>query len=325
MRKIIVFTIFLILGLSFFPFQSLALTVSPGKFVLSADPGDVIKKTMRVRNDLSETITFASYFERLEIRGGGEPVFIPEVKDLASWIQTNPEEITLEGGETGEIDITINVPANAEPGGHYAAIFWGNAPSKQEEGRVGISTRVAVLVILDVSGDVVESCEISDFKSAKKIFSHLPINFNYDLTGGGTVHQKPTGKVLIKNIFGQTKAILDANPSGDIVYPGMKRTFTTSNWQPEGGMPKIEGKGFFSELKREKAGFVLGFYRAQLSLEYGKNEIKTAKASFGFWVLPWRILLISVLILAILLLIFTKGIKKYNQWVIKRARGGYRV
>ena len=320
MKKITIFTILLAFSLVFFAFQAEALTISPAKFILSANPGEIIETQMSVRNDQDRTATYYPDFQRYTTRGD-EPVFIPEKTDLASWIETNPTQITLNSKETGNISVFIKIPEDAEPGGHYAAIFWSSAPpQKTGESGVSIVTRVGALVLLEISGNVVESGEIVSFKAEKTLFSRLPVSFSYDLKDTGTVHIGPGGKVVIKNIFGRTSAILEVNPLKYYVLPGMIRNFPTANWEPKGGMPKIEGEGFFTELKRELKGFALGYYRANLSLEYGKEEIKTLKAGFGFWVFPWRILIFVFLVLGILLLGLTKGIGAYNRWIINKVR-----
>jgi len=316
MKKALIFLILLFLILGFFPFQSLALTISPAKIIISADPGEKVETTMRVRNDLERTVTHISSVERYTVRGGEEPIFYPEAFGLPTWIEV-PSELTLGPGESVDVPVKIRIPEDAPPGGHYAAIFWATAPPKGE-GAVGIVTKVGALVLLEVSGEVIESGEVVDFRAPKKLFTHRPVSFSFALKNTGNVHLMPSGEVIIKNIFGRTLAILKVNPGEYYALPETTRTFTTQNWEPEGGLPKIEGKGFLAELKREKAGFALGYFKADLNLEYGK-ERKTGQASFGFWVLPWRILLIGILILAVIILFFTKGIQKYNQWVISKA------
>lgn len=318
MKKIFIFLILFFLGLTLFPARSLALTISPGKFVLSADPGQTIETSMYVRNDADKTLTLYPTIERYTTRGGEEPVYYPENYGLPTWIETVPSEVTLAGGGSANVSIKINVPEDAEPGGHYAVIFWSSAKPQQKGGGVGIVTRVGALVLLSVSGDVVEGAELVSFKADKKVLNYLPAGFSYGFKNTGNVHLRPTGKLTIKNIFGKTVAILDANPGSGYTLPQTTRTYSTANWEPKAGIPKIEGEGFFANLKKEKAGFAVGYYKAYLNLEFG-DQIKTAKVSFGFWVLPWRILISSALALGILLLFFTKGIKKYNQWVISRA------
>lgn len=319
MKKIAIFINFLVLLLIlFFPLQSQALTVSPAKFFLSADPGDTINTRIYIRNDLERTVTYYPDFEAYTTKGGEEPVFFKQNYGLPTWIETNPSQVTLGPQESREVPVIIKVPEGAEPGGHYAVIFWSSAPPAGAGAGMAIVTRVGALVLLEVSGNVIDSAEIVEFKAPKKFFTHLPVSFTYSLKNTGTTYVLPDGKVIVKNIFGKTSGIFEANPNGSHVLPDRTRNILTANWEPEGGMPKIEGEGILPDLKRELKGFALGYYRANLALEYGKEEIQTAQASFGFWVLPWRVLTLSILVLALLILGITKGIQKYNQWVIDK-------
>src|SRR3989344_3007177 len=291
MSKIYLVIIFLLFVLVL-PLSAGALTISPAKFILSADPGEIITDTINIRSDLDKTVTFYPAFQRFAMKGG-EVIFLEDASDLASWIKTEPSLITVKPGETAGVSIIINVPEDADPGGHYAAIFWSSANPKGGTGGVGVMTRVGALVLLEVSGEVVESAELLDFSTldSKRFFTHLPIGFSYGLKNLGTVHLSPVGKVTIKNIFGKTSAILNINIQGVNVLPGGMSAFNTQNWEPKGST-EIKGKGFFSALKKEMSSFHFGFYRADLDLEYGR-QIKTIKAGFGFWIFPWRFLILS--------------------------------
>ena len=51
-------------------------------------------------------------------------------------------------------------------------------------------------------------------------------------------------------------------------------------------------------------------------------EGEAAKASFSFFVVPWRILSIAVVSFAVLLFLFSLGLKRYNRWIIAQAQLG---
>src|SRR3989344_1389254 len=250
------FSAFLLFGLFFLSSQTQALTISPAKIFLSGDPGDTIETEMRVGNDLDKTATFYPVFERYTVRDGEEPIFYPENFGLPTWIETIPSELTVGPKETKSAVIKITLPKDAEPGGHYAVIFWSTAPPKQKGGSgVGIITRVGALVFLEISGNITEGAEILDFKAAKKFVRSLPIGFGYAFQNKGNVHLRPEGEVHIKNIWGKTAAILQANPAQATVLPQTTRVILTENWEPEKKKTK-ELKGEFSE---EEQGFLAEF------------------------------------------------------------------
>jgi len=300
MKRLIVFTILAVLVLGFFPLgYSQALTIGPPKFEFSADPGETLTGKINLRNEMEQTMTWYSSFESFSMKGeSGEPQFSGKRENLASWIETDPRQITLGPGEGGTTSFTIQVPEDADPGGHYAAIFWGTAPAEGVSGGgIGVVSRMAVLVLLNVSGDVIESGEVSNFRASGKVFAHLPVNFSLNFRNTGTVHLKPEGEIVIQNIFGKTTEVLSVSTEGHYILPGYKRGLSAV-W--------------------EKEGFTIGYYKAILNLQFGEKGTSQAKTSF--WVIPWRTLLFGLLILALLILGVVKGIKTYNRWIISKAR-----
>lgn len=326
MKKIIFLTILLLCGISFFSSQVEALTISPAKIYITADPGETITTKMTVKNDLSQTLTFYPAFEKYSTsEGGDDPIFVVEESGFSTWMIASPSTVTLKENEKADVIITVKVPEDAPPGGHYAAIFWSSAPPKGQGTSVGIVTRVGALVMLEVSGDVTESGEIIEFKALSKIYRSRPIGFAYTLKNTGNVHVRPQGEVLIKNFFGKTIEILNANPGATHILANSTRDIDTENWEanedPEEKTSKYdtEGDSFIDGLRKELKGFAFGYYKAELYLEFGKEDIQIVKDSYGFWVLPWRLMSVGVVILALVLLILTKGIKGYNNWVVKKA------
>ncbi|MCP6718035.1 MAG: hypothetical protein KJI70_00605 [Patescibacteria group bacterium] len=319
MKKPLILIVFIILGCSIFISNSYALTVSPAKVEFSGDPGDVISGTITLINSGNRDSTFYSSFESVETQGTwGDPVFTGEVSGLASWIEVSPSEVHLKMKERIRTSFTIRIPENANAGGNYAAIFWGtSSPKGSGDGSVGISSRIAILVLLNVSGEVIEDGQIKNFQTNKEFFNYLPIDFSYLLKNNGTVHLKPEGKITIKNIFGKAISVLSANPNKYYALPGAERAFSIT-LNAENPIDKADAQGFFEELKKEKNSLGFGYYRAILDIEFGKEE-KSAQDSLSFWILPWRLMLLNSLITIIILFIIFQVIKWYNKWILAKA------
>jgi len=316
---LVIVSFFLAVG-SMLPLEVAALTVSPVRIELTGDPGAVVKGELTLTNEQEGTRTFYSSFGNFEATGEtGTPSFVPGEEGLATWIET-ASSITLGPGELKEVPYTIAIPQDADPGGHFAAIFWGTSPPKAEGGgQVSIGAKVGVLILLRVSGEIEEGGGVLEFsaKDKQKFFSSLPITFIYRFQNSGSDRIKPEGEITIKNMIGGTSVVLPANKSEGNILPQSIRKFEVS-WNPK-GIETVEKGSFFEELKREKANFAFGRYVAKLNLEYGTAK-EEAQASFSFWVLPWRILVVAILILAIVAFLLIKGVKKYNQWIIARAK-----
>jgi len=164
MRKIFIVFIFLLTTI-YSPIVS-AVTVGPAKIEYRADPGDVIEDTLILINEGNEKQTFYSVFEKFtEING--EKKFLPaEPTELANWFNL-PKNATLEPGEQKRIPFTIEIPQNAPPGGHFAVIWWGNAPPESKH--ISIATRAGILIFLRVSGEVNQRGGFSSRSGGKEI------------------------------------------------------------------------------------------------------------------------------------------------------------
>ncbi|MFH1346976.1 MAG: hypothetical protein ABIH10_01865 [Spirochaetota bacterium] len=279
------------------PACSHAVTVGPAKIEYKVDPGQTISDKLFIVNDGQETRTFYAEFEKFtEI--GGQKKFLPsEPAELAEWFKME-ESATLKAGEQKEILFTVEVPENAPPGGHFAVIWWGTAsPGKNQ---VSIVTRAGILVFLQVSGEINEKGEIVEFSLTKGNFFtlKLPEDFAVNFKNQGNTYLKPLGEITVKNIFGSAIADFNVNGKERIIFPDNEQLLDIAK-------------------KFGKPPFAFGFYKAELSLRWGEKESNGLK-SIWFFVFPWKTVFVVIIILAGLFLLATKGVKKYNQWILEK-------
>ena len=321
--KRFILAMFLVIGGLLLTQPVFALTVSPVKIEVVGSPGETVKSKILLENEHMGAKTFYSSFESFEATGEtGVPTFVPAEQGLATWIETAPQ-ITLEPGEQKEVPLTIKIPEDADPGGHFAVIFLGtSSPESKEGGAVSVASKVGILVLLKVTGEIEEGGGVLEFgaEDKQKFFNSLPVNFMFRFQNSGSDRVKPAGEITIKNIFGKTLVVLPANETEGNVLPQSIRKFKVE-WNPNeteiiNKTETTEKKSFLEELKNEKENFAFGKYTAELDLEYGEEK---AQASFSFFVIPWRILTLALLILIVVILIVIKGVKKYNQRMIAKA------
>lgn len=317
-----------------------ALTISPVKMEISGDPGQTLHGQIELFNEQDETKTFYSSAQNFEARGeSGTPYFLPETnKGLASWIKVQ-ENVVLKAGERKAIPFTIQIPQGIEAGGYFAAIFWGTSPPQaQSGGQVAIGGRLGMLILLSVTGETKQGGGLLDFKidGNSRVLSSLPITFVYRFSNDGSERIKPVGELKIKNLFGFTAATLDANSQNGNVLPKSIRKFsvvwfgksqnTSVVITPSKEKAEESKQGFFTAVKNQWHNFALGPYKAELNLSYGKlsesEATQKAEASYRFFVIPWQLLSIIIVILAVVGFLGVLGIKKYNRWIIKKARAG---
>lgn len=325
---------YLVLAVSFAP-SVFALTISPVRMEISGDHGQTLQGEIELLNEQQELKIFYSSAQNFEARGeSGSPYFLPDTtKGLASWIKVQ-ESVTLKPGERKTIPFSIEIPRNTEPGGYFAAIFWGTSPPQaQSGGEVAVGGKLGVLILLSVPGETQEGGGILELKTnSGKFLTSLPITFVYRFSNDGSQRARPEGQLKVKNIFGGISAVLNANSVLGNILPKSIRKFEVV-WKTKSqddfdefvkvkqqyikNIEEEKVEGFFGAVRNEWKNFTFGVYKAELDLTYGQEQ-KIAKEQFRFFVFPWHLLSIIVFILMILGCGGWFGIKKYNRWIIAK-------
>lgn len=295
--------------------EALALTISPVKIEISGDPGQTLTGEVELFNEQAETKTLFSTNENFEPSGDtGSPKFVGGDTGLATWITLTNGKVTIEPNQTVKVPYSIAIPADAEPGGYFSAVFWSeDNPAAREAGDVSIGGKLGVLILLRVNGDIKEAAGISNFAiDGSRWITQLPVKFVYRFKNDGADRVVPLGNIEIKNIFGGTTVTLLANENEGSVLPNSIRKFETL-W----GVPKKEGEtsSFFGTVGAQLADFHFGMYTANLSLSYGATN-QVATDSFRFFFIPWQLL--SVAVLTLIALFFL--LKLYNRWIIAKSK-----
>jgi len=292
-----------------------ALTVSPTKIEITADPGQTVRGEIELFNEQKELKTFYASYENFESRGdSGAPYFIGAETNLATWISTD-STVTLEPGQHIQVPYTISIPQDAKPGGYFAAIFFGSQPSQGTGGgEVTIGGKIGILVLLKVAGDVKDSAGLVDFEATgdTRFFSTLPVALEYGFNNAGGDRVVPRGEIKIKNTFQFVSATLLANQNEGSVLPNSTRRFEVV-WKEKNGSDKETGffKTAFSQIKN----FHFGWYRADMNVVWGESA-QTMRASYHFFIIPWQLLSIVVIIIAAIWFVFKVWVKRFRQRIL---------
>jgi hypothetical protein len=307
-----------------------ALTVTP-RLELNGDPGATVLSEIKITNEERESKTFYLRTENFNAQDEtGNPSFNLRREGLSTWIKA-PLSITLGPGETINFPVEIEIPPAADPGGHYAAIFFlTEPPSSDESGTVAISAKLGTLILLRVNGDFVQDANIVEFGTVekKKFFSHLPIQFYYRFQNTGDDHLKPIGDIQITNLLGQTTKILVANPvDGSVLSKSVRKFFSV--WSAQRGplkqeaitdLPQGDKLAYWDAAQYQLRHFAMGRYTATLEVAFGTKELKSDSAEFTFYIIPWQLLSLAVPLLVIVLIILRWMIKRYNRYIIRKAQ-----
>ena len=300
-----------------------ALTISPARLEISGDPGQTLTEKMFLINEDNVPETFYSSYANFEAEGEtGNPAFVSATDDLGTWMSTQPT-ITLQAGESQNVPFTVTIPKNATPGGHFAVVFWGTGAV--QPGSVGIGSKTGLLVLLSVNGNVKESAGLLNFNTLNKQFwfSTLPVSFEYRFNNAGGDRIKPTGSLTIRDTIFLPAQVLDANPAAGNILPGSTRRFQV-DWinytRPSDYVaPTNFFKKFSSTVYYQWMNFAVGLYSANMNVAYGTKGEHVGGTVF-FFVFPWQLVLVMIVVLFILIWGGGTLIKRYNKFIIEKSR-----
>jgi hypothetical protein len=305
-----------------------ALTITPIRYEITGEKGEILKEKMSLVNETDKTQTLYASFANFEAQGDtGSPSFVDSKDGLATWITTDQASVTLSPGAQKEISFKINIPKDAEVGGHFAAIFWGTSPGAGQR-QVSIGTKTGMLILLSVKGDVKQEAGLLDFglHNNKHFYKQLPIGFQYRFSNQGGDRVKPKGNVVIRSIFGWVVKKVNANPYDGNVLPSTTRKFSTQ-WSKRDSVETVDQENntkqsysFKQSLNDEWNNFAFGIFRAKVVTNFGSLETPIKSKALYFVVFPWELILVAVILTLLLFFILKIMIKKYNKSIIAKAQ-----
>jgi hypothetical protein len=292
-----------------------ALEIAPPViYINNVDPGQTVKRQIFLRDVSSSELIVTGEANDFTAAGeDGTPKILlgDEAENnpysLKDWIAA-PATLRLIPKEVKTMNITINVPENASPGGHYGLIRFTATPPNLKDSGVALSTSLGALVLVTVKGDVAEKLAIKDFyvnKNGKKgsLFESTPLNFVQRLENTGNIHEQPSGLVTITDMFGKKVATLGINQPPRNILPQSIRKLDQNLDKSVIGNKKLFGR-----------------YKAELSVTYGVNKT-TVKDTITFWVIPYRLIAILILVLIGGFFLLRFALRRYNAYILNKSRG----
>lgn len=279
-----------------------AISVGPAIIDVSVDAGQQTDFSILVTNEEQQALSFALTIQKFIPQGeSGQTFFLPasDTSGLPDWLYLEAPTLTLRPGESRRLPVSLRVPNDAAPGGHYAAIFLTQTSLDTAAGQnVSAIPRIGVLVFATVNGSLVERIALRDANVDQADGSRLPVRFSALIENQGNVHVQPKLQIQIVNVFGKAVATIDANTDEGRILPGSKRMY-----QAEWAKARVdEGEGFFHGLQQEWRNWGLGWYEARIQAASRVGEAGEMRVRFQVW--PWRTLLVGAGLLLVLAMLY---------------------
>jgi len=270
------------------------IVIGPPKVELAMKPGESVTRDITVTNRTGSTVTIEISTEDFTGSSNPSEAFVFKGTEDGSrgarrWLQPEISSLVLQQGETVTFKTRVNVSKDADPGGYYAALFASSTfPTENEQGAtVDTSSRVFSLFLIEVTGAIRKEGTM-DPPEVPSLSGDGPIDIGLVFRNQGNVHLKPSGRVTITNMVGQTVAEIPV--SEWVVLPDSARR-NIIKWDTE---------------------FMFGRYTVTAEIGFTADGTPIVVSS-TFWAFPWKIMLF-VALLVILMLVLT-------TWFVRRRRG----
>lgn len=253
-------------------------TVIPPAIEYSIKPGAIAEGTLKIVNDAPEITTFNLTVQDFIVGDTvGTPTILPpntlsNKYSAAAWLGVTPGTITVKSHERKNLRFYLQVPSDARPGGHYAAVIYTPQNTLGVKGTgAAVQTQIGTLFYIGVQGPITEKAVVTEFK-ANRFQEYGPVEVKTQIKNMGDLHIRPNGYISVTNMFGQRAYVVPLDQHN--IFPETARDFINT---------------FGRKL-------MIGRYTVSFLATYGTNNNLPLSASIVIWIFPWKITLLIILI-----------------------------
>ena len=291
---------------------SQALEIAPPVITFSADPGQTKTVQISLRNVSSGSVVVTAQANDFVAAGeDGTPKILlddstPNPYSLKDWIGP-VASLTLTARQLKSLPVTITIPANASPGGHYGVVRFTATPPELKGTGVSLAASLGALILVNVNGKINDNLSVAQFSTEPVdgmswLYESAPIKFIERLKNNGNTHEQPSGQITISDMYGKKIANVNVNLPPRIILPSSTREFS---------------QALDSQVIGNK--FLFGRYTADLKLTYGANK-QVITSSLTFWVIPYKLIALAIIVLVGGFFGLRFAIRRYNNHIISKAQ-----
>lgn len=286
-----------------------ALEIAPPLITLTANPGQVINTTVQLRDITKTNLEVTNEIDDFVAAGeDGTPKIITgndstNPFQLKQWIKPLPA-FTLTPNQIQKLPVTIDIPKNASPGGHYGVIRFTGIPPQLKGTGVSLSASIGALVLLTVNGNIKHQLSVTELATSQnnkvaKLFQSTPLTFVVKLKDTGNIQEEPEGVIVVKDMFGKAVAGVNINLPPRNVLPDSTRMFTANLDHAALGSKRL-----------------FGYYHATLTARYGAGYGQITTAETSFWVIPYKLVAIIIFLLLVAFFAIRFMLQRYKKKIL---------
>lgn len=279
--------------------EPLSLSINPSIIEIHAIPPSTATSALTIKNKSDRQVSlktelrpFKAKLENGELEYLRNSLTLKNVQLLDNGVPV--KSITLEPNQQKKLTLSINIPQNISDY-YFSIIFVSDNTSSPTSTSSLNQLGIAANVLLSVGAKETPDAILEEFSTAL-FYESGPVPFTIRIKNKGAHFIKPKGKVIIKNMFGQSIGKLDL--VGVNILGNSIRAIPNDLY-------------FHTPKALWKEDFLLGFYTATLNLSLssdGPNIIK----SIHFLAFPFQGLTI-IIIIAVAVIIIRQRLNIYMK------------
>jgi hypothetical protein len=317
---------------------AISLTTSPVSMSLTIQPGTSVTKKLQLMNNSVQPVKINMELDTFGPSGtSGQAIIKPPspADPSVDWVTFSPSTFIAQPSVWTAVSMTISLPKTAALGYYYAVVFKPDVRVAEQKHANIIKASNGVFVLVDTgSGNENRQVSISGFSADRHVYEYLPATFTVSVRNGGNIYMAPFGNIYISRSSDMTHTIaaMTVNGAGGNVLPHSDRNFQMS-WSdsfPVYGNKTLDGQAITDKQGKpvkqlswdfSKANkFRFGKYYAKLTLVYNNGkQVIPVTSEISFWVIPWKLILGAVAVVA-LLLVGMWSIGRTTVWGVRRIR-----
>lgn len=282
------------------------IVINPAIKHLELAPGESYSDKIELINDFQhqETIQYYPFAQNFNQEGeSGHANFylddnLPDAINPSKWVSFNEESYIMPFSERISSNYTITVPTDASPGGYYVGLIYiSSDPDKidKSDESVALNSAISTLFFITVKGEINETGSLLQFSTDKDWYEFLPVTYNIRYYNEGSIHTSIGGNIFVhKGDITNPVDILEVNDEAGLALPGSIRAYSETQ---SGGFIYLDQEGDIKLNKDQFPKIYFGKYTATLKLKHPEaGERVTDDYEITFWVIPWRLILLAIIL-----------------------------
>ena len=222
--------------------RTTSVTAMPAVVDVGGEAGKETRFSFQITNNGQAALPIHMSTKDSRVREG-QTKELMQALSAKGWVVYDEPDFILQARETRQVLVTLKIPKDASPGGHYAELMVRSLSLERDDGVIATQPELAVQMFVTVAGNLREDLKISAGGPSTMFFNSAASNFlTFNVTNDGNIHTLFTPKLQLKHKR-QEDVVAKSQP--ELLLPGEKKQVSFE--LPSGLRPGLHTtKMFFS-------------------------------------------------------------------------------